>query len=340
MLYFIMRRSSLIYLLLSSTALLYPACSVSVGDGDGDFTGDGDGDAGGQGGDTSSSGPGGSESGSGGSVSGSGGSVSGSGGKNQFTPSAFVPPSGMPADLPEVVRMGGYDADSAELRIRDAFRAGYGTLNDQLTEECGWGMSGDDYFVDLEMYGGLCSLACMTQHLSCTDDAQAYVCDYLDSSNASTDLASCLAQCEEFFCDDNSSDTAYRCDFELDCDDGSDEADCGDLAFMCADGSASISGFGVCDGTDDCDDASDEEVCGYNGYVCSDGTRIQAAFQCDGSSDCADGGDEENCSDLVYDCGGGELIPWYKRCDGIEHCSDASDEQLGCILLDESMCPG
>src|SRR5690606_39423148 len=61
-----------------------------------------------------------------------GGSESGSGGKqNEFMPTAFVPPANMPADLPEVVRMGGYSADSAELRIRDAFRAGYRALKDR-----------------------------------------------------------------------------------------------------------------------------------------------------------------------------------------------------------------
>lgn len=327
-----MRRASVIYLLLSSTALFYPACSVSVGDGDGDFTGDGDGDdsagdgdVGGQGGSTTGQATGGSESGSGGK-------------QNEFMPTAFVPPANMPADLPEVVRMGGYSADSAELRIRDAFRAGYRALNTQLTEECGWGSAGDDYYIDLEQYTGLCSVACMVEHLSCSD-AESYVCDYLDSSNASLKLATCLAECEEFICEDDSTDIAFRCDFEIDCDDASDETDCGDVAFLCEDGSASISGFGRCDGTDDCDDGSDEENCGSNGYECSDGTRIQAAFQCDGASDCEDGGDEEDCSDLVYECDDSNVIPWYKRCDGTAHCSDKSDEQVNCVELDESMCP-
>ena len=334
--FFIMRRPTAIYLLLASTALFYPACSVSVGDGDGD-SGDGDGDGADGGEDGASGGEGGEVSGSGGSSD--GGATQGTGGADdEFVPSAFVPPLDMPVELPEVVRMGGYSSDSAALRIRDAFRATYGALNTKLTETCEWGINGSDYYIDLEQYLGLCSAACMVEHLSCSEDAELYVCSTLDADSASADLASCLSQCESFICDDNSSDTALRCDFEIDCDDASDEKTCGDLAFLCEDGSLSLSGFAVCDGEDDCSDGSDEVNCGHNGFVCSDGVRIQAAFQCDGSEDCVEGEDEEACDDLVYDCGEDVLIPWYETCDGEVQCVDASDEELGCVSLDASMC--
>ena len=329
-----MRRPIAVIFVFATSSLIYSACSVSVGSGDvdglGGFTGDGDGDGdGGEGGRSSETGDG--DGDGDGDADGSGGTM------NQFVPTRFVPPAGLPADLPEVVRLGGYTVDSAALRIRDAFRATYAKLNAKLTEECGWGIDGRDHFVDLEQYLGLCSAACKAEYISCDDDAELQVCDFLDSSNASSPLSACLEACESFECDDGSSDTAFRCDLNIDCDDASDEKQCGDLAFLCDDGNASVSGFAVCDGEEDCDDGSDEKDCGKNGFVCSDGSRIQGAFQCDGEEDCADGADEENCSDLVYDCGGGDLIPWYKTCDDLEQCADGSDERLGCVDLDPDM---
>jgi len=316
-----------------ASCFFYPACEVSVGDGDGDTDGgannSGDGDVGGEGG---------LHQGSGG--SGDGGSQTGSGGEaDEFVPSAFVPPEGMPVALPEVVRMGGYAADSSELRTRDAFRATYGALNTKLTEECDWGQDGYDYHVDSFQYAGLCSAACMAEHLDCDADAETQVCDYLDSSNASEELASCLVYCETFVCDDGSSDTAGRCDQTIDCDDASDEKDCGDLGFLCADGTQSVSGFVLCDGEDDCDDGSDEEDCGPNGFVCTDGSRIQAAYQCDGTEDCPLGEDEDDCGGLSFECGGGNVIAWYLTCDRESQCSDGSDEEAGCVQLAEDRCP-
>jgi len=318
-----------------ATCFLYPACEVSVGDGDGDGDTDGgadnsgDGDVGGEGGlplGTGGSGDGGTESGSGGET-------------DDFIPSAFVPPAGLPVELPEVVRMGGYSADSAELRTIDAFRATYGALNTKLTEGCDWGQDGYDNRVDLLQYEGLCRAACMAEYLDCDSDAEEYVCGYVDSSNASDDLASCLVYCETFVCDDGSSDTAGRCDQTIDCDDASDEKDCGDLGFLCANGEESESGSVVCDGDEDCEDGSDEMDCGHNGFVCQDGARIQAARQCDGAEDCELGEDEEDCAGLVYTCDDGEGIAWYETCDQDIQCADGSDETAGCVKLAEDRCP-
>jgi hypothetical protein len=242
-------------------------------------------------------------------------------------------------ELPEVVRMGGYAADSANLRTRDAFRATYGVLNTKLTAGCDWGQDGFDYHIDAFQYEGLCRAACMAEYLDCDDDAETHVCDYLDSSNASTELASCLVYCETFVCDDGSSDTAGRCNQEIDCDDASDEKDCGDLGFLCADGAQSVSGFALCDGDDDCDDGSDEDKCGHNGFVCDDGVRIQAAYQCDGREDCALGEDEVDCAGLAYECGDDDHIAWYETCDRESQCPDGSDEEVGCMELAEDRCP-
>ncbi len=344
MLIFIMRRPSALFLIIATSAALFSACTVSVGDGvgdgDGGASGDGDGDAttsstsgGGEGGESS-----GTTSGDAGGKTSSGDGDSGTGGSSDvFQPTAFVAPEGLPTTLPQVSRTGGYSADSPQLRIRDAFRVVYGELNEKLTDECGWGSNGYDFYLDLEHYRALCSAGCMNEFLSCEDDAETYVCEGVDSTNTSDALSACLSGCETFACDDGSADDALRCDAEIDCDDASDEKGCGDISFVCGDETQAVSGFRVCDGSEDCDDGSDEEGCGQDGFVCDNGKRIDAAYQCDGAEDCVDGEDEVDCGDLLFNCGDGFVVSWFKRCNRELDCPGGEDEDAGCVDLDPEM---
>ena len=92
---------------------------------------------------------------------------------------------------------------------------------------------------------------------------------------------------------------SYRCDFDNDCGDGTDERGCPGQ-FACADGSGFFPESYQCDGYDDCEDGSDEPPgCTpppSNDFTCGDGSMmIPQSWVCDGEPDCADGSDEQTC---------------------------------------------
>ncbi|XP_035690042.1 suppressor of tumorigenicity 14 protein-like [Branchiostoma floridae] len=116
------------------------------------------------------------------------------------------------------------------------------------------------------------------------------------------------------------------CDDIVDCDDGSDEANCDKE--VCPNGII-ITKTQVCDGRDDCGDNTDEEHCCERQHdwknSCSNGTCIERESQCDRKADCTDGSDELFCS--VSTCTNGALFHPATRCDGRDDCEDGSDEQ-------------
>ena len=133
-----------------------------------------------------------------------------------------------------------------------------------------------------------------------------------------------------FVCGSGESIPAYFvCDNDLDCEDGSDEAQncpAPPDSFMCGNGAYIPNGW-VCDGSSDCEDGSDEaQNCPPDFFMCGDGTNIPYSWVCDSDLDCEDGSDEDQDCPDPFMCGDGTNIPYGWVCDGTSDCGDGSDE--------------
>ena len=141
---------------------------------------------------------------------------------------------------------------------------------------------------------------------------------------------------DEFQCD-NGQCVSYRapCNCHKNCDDGSDEADCGDSLVMCDSGYNvhCIPLYLLCTGERRCLNASIESHCPQTAIcgTCGDGSAYSCWHRCNCYEDCSDGSDEANCDgDPVnkrWMCADGGCVNLNERCDGRARCEDGSDEE-------------
>ncbi|XP_066440797.1 SCO-spondin-like [Eleutherodactylus coqui] len=167
---------------------------------------------------------------------------------------------------------------------------------------------------------------------------------------------SATSQCkaDEFACrfSDRCIPTAWVCDNEEDCGDGSDEIcslTCAPEDHRCANGQC-VPLAHRCDGKADCVDHSDEwgcpaSSCNDNEFHCFNGRCIPLLHVCDGDLDCgfADDSDESGCSSgcssAHFHCSLGRCVPYIHRCDGHDDCGDFSDERGCSCPSNEFQCP-
>ncbi|XP_047713460.1 atrial natriuretic peptide-converting enzyme isoform X8 [Prionailurus viverrinus] len=121
-----------------------------------------------------------------------------------------------------------------------------------------------------------------------------------------------------------------------------DVEECSPSHFKCGSGRCVLASR-RCDGQADCDDDSDEENCGCKErdlWECPSNKQcLKHTVICDGFPDCPDAMDEKNCSfcqDDELECANHECVSRERWCDGEADCLDSSDE-WDCVTLSKNV---
>nr|XP_058155038.1 atrial natriuretic peptide-converting enzyme isoform X2 [Dasypus novemcinctus] len=121
-----------------------------------------------------------------------------------------------------------------------------------------------------------------------------------------------------------------------------DVEECSPSHFKCLSGRCVLASR-RCDGQADCDDDSDEENCGCKErdlWECPSNKQcLKYTVICDGFPDCPENMDEKNCSfcqDDELECANHDCVSRDVWCDGAPDCTDSSDE-WGCVTLSKNV---
>ncbi|XP_050647554.1 atrial natriuretic peptide-converting enzyme isoform X6 [Macaca thibetana thibetana] len=130
-----------------------------------------------------------------------------------------------------------------------------------------------------------------------------------------------------------------RCDGQADCDDDSDEENCGckerDL-WECPSNKQCLKHTVICDGFPDCPDYMDEKNCSFcqdDELECANHACVSRNLWCDGEADCSDSSDEWDCVTLSINVNSSSFLMVHRAATEHHVCADGWQEmfsQLAC----------